>query len=245
MIFKKGELMTSKSETLTIPIIKHQKGYKFAKIIDLNEPSEVSLSRHLSDIQDVDLDGTFRMPYDDSEIFVAHDKKKTTSVNIDFDAGSGFSADFFADQVNVSTGSYENLRNFTLRKGDTLKTKAGKSQYVFLSKGSKFEVFQRTKRELYHFLLRQNGIYDFSRLKIVKNKVKFETLKYNALKEKTLAIGFDSSDDALQVLNKLFEQVYELTKPSIRSRFVTAGRAKLVKRGVKVELIDSAVAPKD
>lgn len=233
--------MATKVETLTIPIIKHQKGYKFAKIINPEEPSEVSMSRHLNDIQNVDLDGTFRMPYDDSEIFVAHDKKQATSVSIDFDAGSGFSADFFADQVNVSTGSYENLRNFTLRKGDTLKTKAGKSEYVFISKNTKFEAFQRTKRELYHFVLRQDGSYDFSRLNIVKDKLKFETLTYDAIKEKTVSTGFKNSEDALKELNKLFKQVTKLTKPSVRDRFVTSGRAKLVKKGVKVELVDSAI----
>ncbi len=231
--------MTNNVETLTIPIIKHQKGYKFAKIIDQNEPSEVSFAKRLSDIQNVDLDGTFRMPYDDSEIFVAHDKKRATSVSIDFDAGSGFSADFFPDQVNLSTGSYENLRNFTLRDGDVLKTKAGKSEYVFIYSGAKFEAFQRTKRELYHFILRKNGVYDFSRMRIVKNKLKFETLKYNAIKEKKLSTGLTKNEDALQVLKKLFAQIIALTKESVRGRFVTAGRAKLVKKGIKVELVDN------
>ncbi|MCH5461568.1 hypothetical protein HC026_02885 [Lactobacillus sp. LC28-10] len=231
--------MATKVETLTIPIIKHQKGYKFAKIIDQNEPSEVTLSRQLSDVQNMDLDGTFRMPYDDSEIFVAHDKKQATSVSIDFDAGSGFSADFLNDQVNVSTGSYEDLRNFTLHDGDTLKTKAGKSEYVFTVKESSFEAFQRTKRELYHFVLKQEGVYEFSRLRIVKNKLKFETLTFDAIKGKTLVTGFENSKDAIKKLKKLFAQVADLAKPGVRNRFVTSGRAKLVKKGVKVELVDS------
>ncbi|GAW98110.1 hypothetical protein [Secundilactobacillus mixtipabuli] len=231
--------MASNVETLTIPIIKHQKGYKFAKIIDRTEPSKATFAKRLSDVQDIDLDGTFRMPYDDSEIFVAHDKKRATSVSIDFDVGSGFSADFFDDQINLSTGSYENLRNFTLHEGNVLKTKAGKSEYVFIYKGTQFEAFQRTKRELYHFVLRQNGIYDFSRMKIVKNKLKFETLKYNAVKDEKLATGLSNSEAALQLLNQLFVQVIDFTKAEVRDRFVTAGRAKLIKKGIKLELIDS------
>ena len=235
--------MTSNVETLTIPIIKHRKGYKFAKIVDPNEPSEATLAKRLNDVQNIDLDGTFRAPYDDSEIFVAHDKHEATSVSVDFDVGSGFSADFYEGQINLSTGSYEALRNFTLHDGDVLKTKAGKSEYVFIYKGDKFEGFQRTKRELYHFILKQNGIYDFSRMRIVKNKLKFETLKYNALKEKQLATGMNTSKDALKIMQRLLARVTKYTKTSIRDRFVTTGRAKLVKKGIKVELVDSENEP--
>ena len=48
--------MTSNVETLTIPIIKHRKGYKFAKIVDPNEPSEATLAKRLNDVQNIDLD---------------------------------------------------------------------------------------------------------------------------------------------------------------------------------------------